>query len=150
MGIILLAAMIAALCWRNTHPPVPVSPGGFTYRLGLAEPKESPMPLSLTITNEQKIKITVTPTTASGKPAQLDGPIRVSTVSGESTAVAVDGEPNSAYLVSADTPGATTFLVEGDADLGAGVQLEQDTAELNVAGALAANLGLTAGTAEPK
>jgi hypothetical protein len=108
------------------------------------------MPLSLTITNEQKIKITVNPVTASGKPAQVDGAIRVSTISGDSTSVPVDGEPNSAYLVSSDTPGDTTFLVEADADLGAGEQLIQDTAALSVAGALASNLGLTAGTAEPK
>lgn len=108
------------------------------------------MPLDLTITNEQKIKITVTPTTASGVPATLDGPIRVSVASGDSTAVAVDGEPNAAYLVSAATPGDTTFVVEGDADLGAGEQLVQDVAVLHVAGALAANLGLTAGSPEPK
>jgi hypothetical protein len=108
------------------------------------------MPLSLTITNEQKIKITVNPTTQSGKVATLDGPIRVTVVSGDSTSVAVDGEANSAFLVSSDTPGDTTFLVEGDADLGEGVTLIQDTAALTVQGALASNLGLVAGTAEPK
>lgn len=108
------------------------------------------MPLDLTITNEQKIAITVTPTTAAGKPATLDGPIRVTVQSGDSTVTQDAGTPASASLVSSDTPGDTTYLVEGDADLGAGVQLVQDLVVLHVAGALATNLGLSAGTAEPK
>lgn len=114
------------------------------------------MPLDLNITNEQKIPVTVNPTTATGKPASLDGALRVSVVSGASTFTQDPASPNSVMLVSSDTPGDTTFLIEGDSDLtpddanGGGVQLIQDTVTLHVAGALAANLGLSAGAAEPK
>ena len=104
--------------------------------------------LSLTCTNEQKIRVTVTPTTSAGRPATLDGDVSVTVVSGDSTFNLMP--PNAFELISSDTPGATTFLVEADADLGSGVVLIQDTITLDVAGALAVNLGLTAGAPEPK
>lgn len=107
------------------------------------------MPSEVTITNEQKIKATLNPKTATGKPAPLDGVPKWSKVSGDSDiVVAADGL--SADLVSADTPGDTTYLVEADADLGAGVENIQDTVTLHVQGARAANLGLTLGTPETK
>lgn len=107
------------------------------------------MPLELTITNEQKILLTANPVTAAGRPASLDGALSAQVVSGEATFQA-GPNPNQVYLVSGDNPGDTSFVVEGDADLGAGVTLIQDTVVLHVAGALAANLGLQAGTPEPK
>jgi len=107
------------------------------------------MPLELKITNEQKIKVTLTPKTDTGKPAPLDGVPTWEVVSGNSTVVvAADGL--SADLVSADDPGDTQFLVSADADLGDGVETISDTIKLTVAGALAKNLGLTAGQPEPK
>lgn len=102
-----------------------------------------------TITNEQKVNVTLNPVTATGKPAKLDGAPVWSVISGDSTVVpAPDGL--SADLVSSDTPGDTTFLVDADADLGSGVVDVQDTITLHVEGALAANLGLTIGEAVPK
>jgi hypothetical protein len=101
------------------------------------------MSLEVSITNEQKIPISVKPVTLAGKPAQLDGPIAVSVVSGESTFQMVDDR--SFFLISGDNPGDTTFLVEGDADLGEGTEEVQDTIILHVAGARAANLGMVAG-----
>lgn len=101
--------------------------------------------VDITITNEQKVQATLNPVTATGKPAQLDGKPTWSVVSGDSTLdVAADGL--SAFLISSDTPGDTVVLVEADADLGAGVETINDTIQLHVAGARAANLGLTVGT----
>lgn len=107
------------------------------------------MPLELTITNEEKIQITIRPVTNQGSPALLDGPPSWVVLSGEST---VEPAPDglSAYLISGDNLGDTLVQVEADADLGAGVVTIMDTVLLHVAGALAVNLGLTAGTPEPK
>lgn len=103
------------------------------------------MPIEVSISNEQKVPITVSPKTDTGKPAKLDGAPVWSVVSGDSTVVpAADGL--SADLVSSDTPGDTVFLVDGDADLGSGVEDVQDTITLHVLGANAKNLGLAAGT----
>ena len=108
------------------------------------------MPLLLQITNEEKIRVTANPTTARGAPALLDGPLRVSVISGNGSFDQAALAPNEVYLVSPDVPGDTTYLIEGDTDLGAGVQLIQDTVTLQVTGALAQNLGLFAGPPEPK
>jgi len=97
-----------------------------------------------TITNEQKVNVTLNPVTDTGKPAKLDGAPVWSVVSGDSTVVpAADGL--SADLVSSDTPGDTVFLVDGDADLGSGVEDIQETITLHVSGANAKNLGITFG-----
>jgi hypothetical protein len=107
------------------------------------------MPLEITITNEQKVQITLTPVTDTGRPAKLDGKPEWSVVTGDSTLdVAADGL--SAFLVSADDPGDTDFLVKADADLGSGVTEISDTIRLSVAGAQAKNLGLKAGQPVPK
>lgn len=123
----------------------------FGWKVGLPSKKEESthMPLDITITNEQKVTVTLKPVTATGKPAPLDGVPTWTVQSGDSTVVpAADGL--SASLVSSDTPGDTVFLVEADADLGSGVENIADTIRLSVAGARAANLGLEAGTPEPK
>jgi len=106
--------------------------------------------LDLSCTNEQKIKVTAVPKTATGRPAQIDGALTATVISGDGTAEQVPGDNFSVFLISADTPGDTTYLIEADADLGSGIVAVQDTATLHVAGALAANLGLVAGTPEPK
>jgi len=107
------------------------------------------MPLDLSITNEQKIQVTLNPVTATGRPAKVDGAPQWSVITGGATLdVAADGL--SAFLVSADDPGDTEFLVKADANLGDGVEEISDTIRLSVAGANAANLGLVAGTAVPK
>ena len=105
-------------------------------------------PLSLQCTNEQKIPVAVNPTTAAGIVATLDGSVGVTIVSGEAT-VALTG-PTTFELVSGANPGSTTFLVEADADLGAGIVLIQDTITLDITGALAVNLGLVARSPVPK
>ncbi len=111
------------------------------------------MPLTLEITNEQQITVTARPVTATGQPAALDGALIVTIQEGNdggSTVVQDPATPNAVTLRSSDTPGSTTFVLKGDADLGAGVVEVADTVTLNVVGALAANLGLSAGSAEPK
>lgn len=116
----------------------------FQFAFGLPEPKGS-MPAEVTITNEQKVPVTLAPVTATGKPAKLDGPPTWTVVSGEGT-VEVSEDGLTATLVSSDNPGDTQYMVEADADLGEGVETISDIVTLHVAGAKAANLGLTVGT----
>ena len=105
--------------------------------------------LDLTITNEEQIRVTAQPTTSTGRPATLDGPIRATVLSGDGT-VAAGASDLEVVLRSGDNPGDTTYLIEADADLGAGIVLVQDTAMLHVTGAMASSLGLTAGSPESK
>ncbi len=134
----------------SKHPPKKKDVIVFNYKIGIAKSKKgSDTMLDLTITNEQKISISVKPVTATGKPAALDGAPTWTVQSGDS-AVSVAADGLSASLISADTPGDTTYLVEADADLGSGVETISDTITLHVLGANASNLGLVAGTAEPK
>lgn len=106
------------------------------------------MALDLTCTTAEKILVTVNPTTQSGAPAQLDGPVGVEVTSGDATFEMVDDR--SFFVVSSDLPGPSTYVVTGDADLGAGVVAIADSINFNVAGELASNLGLSAGAPEPK
>jgi len=108
------------------------------------------MPIDIALTNEQQVRVRSVPVTAAGNPASVDGPLRISVVSGDATVEQDPGAPLEAVLVSSDAPGDTTFLVEADADLGEGVVLIQDTVTLRVAGAQAAALGLSADAPEPK
>lgn len=108
------------------------------------------MPLQISCTNEEKIRVTAAPVTKHGNPAQLDGALRVSVVSGDGSFTQDDADPLAFFAVSGSNPGDTTFLVEGDADLGEGQQLIQDTVTLSVVGANAAAFGLVASPAEPK
>lgn len=101
--------------------------------------------IELICTNEEKIPITANPVTPGGNPVAIDGPLQVTVQSGDGT-VGVIG-PTSFYVVSGVILGDTTFLVKGDADLGAGIRLIQDTVLLHVIGAEASNLGLSAGMA---
>ena len=95
--------------------------------------KGNHMAVTVKITNEQKVNVTLSPKTDSGKPAKVDGAPVWTVVSGDSTVVvAPDGL--SADLISSDTPGDTTFLVDAE------------TITLSVAGANAKNLGITIGT----
>ncbi len=105
--------------------------------------------LEIEITNEQQVRVTLHPVTATGRPAQVDGPPTWTRQSGESTVTpAEDGL--SADLISSDTPGDTEILIEADADLGEGVVPISDIIRLSVRGALAANLGITVGDPTPK
>ena len=124
----------------------------FSYKIGAAKSKKgSDSMLDLTITNDQKITVTLKPNTggASPKPAKVDG-IPTWTVQSGDSAVSVAEDGLSAALISSDTPGDSTYLVEADADLGAGIETISDTITLHVVGANATSLGLTAGTAEAK
>ena len=131
--------------------PPPVKPKvSFAFTVGQPKLKATQnMPLVLKVTNEQKVTVTLSPVTDAGKPVKLDGAPTWSVVLGESTITPAD-DGLSAVLVSADTPGDTQVLVSADADLGEGVETISDTIDLNVVGATAKNLGLVAGTPEPK
>ncbi len=100
------------------------------------------MPLELKCTNEEKILVVVSPSTAGGAPAELDGPVNISVTSGDGSIEQVDDK--SFYVVSGNELAPTTYLVEGDADLGEGVVALADTIVLNVEGPLAKSMGLSA------
>lgn len=108
------------------------------------------MPVNVTLTNEEQVTVTAAPVTSTGRPASLDGPLRVSVISGEGTFLQDPDLPTIVVLVSSDNPGDTSYLIEGDADLGEGVTLIQDVVTAQVVGAQAAALGLVVGTPEPK
>jgi hypothetical protein len=107
------------------------------------------MPLNLTSTTEEKIKITLNITTASGNPAQVDGPPTWEVTDGSATIVP-EADGLSAYLISGNEPGVANWKVTADADLGAGVQEIVDGGTYTYNHPQAAALGLTAGTPEPK
>lgn len=122
----------------------------FGFKVGVPQLKaKQNMPLEIKLTNEQKVSVTLSPRTDSGKPAKLDGSPSWAVVSGNSQVV-VSEDGLSAVLISSDDPGDTVVLVKADADLGEGVEEISDTINLTVIGATAKNLGLSAGTPEPK
>ncbi len=108
------------------------------------------MPATAACSNEEKIPVTAAPVTASGAPAQIDGALTVTVQSGDGTVEQDAATPLSFNAVSGAGPGDTVYLVEADADLGAGVVTLQDTFTLAVTSATAASFGLSAGAAIPK
>ena len=107
------------------------------------------MPLELSCTNEEQIRVRANPVTSTGQPAELDGPLRVSVVSGDGSAVPGEDD-REVILRSGSAVGPTVFLLEGDADLGPGESLVPDTVTLHVSQAAASNLGLVASAPEAK
>lgn len=106
--------------------------------------------LQVACTNEQRVPITATPITESGRPAQVQGPLRITVTGGDGTVIQDPERPLEFKVVSGDAPGVTTYLVEADADLGEGETLIQDTVELTVTSETARSFGLSAGAPEPK
>lgn len=108
------------------------------------------MPFATSCTDEQKRTVSVNPLTASGKPAPIDGSITVTVQSGDGLAELVAGAPTTFKAVSGSALADTVYLVEADADLGAGVVTISDTVTLSVVSASAVNFGFTEGAVEPK
>jgi len=108
------------------------------------------MALNIASTNEEQVPVTASPVTAGGKPAQVDGALVITVLSGEATFSQDPAEPLVFRAVSGDNPGETVYLVEADADLGDGVVTISDTVTYNVTSASAASFGLAAGPVEPK
>lgn len=117
------------------------------------------MPLLIGCTNLEMVTVICTPRTAptpgfpDGKPAELEGPLRISVQSGDGTFTQDPLFPLQFKAVSGDLIADTVYLVEGDADLLTGadhIDEIQDTVILTVAGARARNLGLAQGITEPK
>lgn len=101
--------------------------------------------LNIACTTDQKVPVTASPLTASGKAAQIDGALTVTVQSGAGSVEQDAATPLSFNAISGDVPGDTVYLVEGDADLGAGVVTIQDIVTLTVSGANAASFGLVGG-----
>ena len=100
---------------------------------------------------EERVPITVSPKTASGKDAKLDGPIEVIVQAGSGTFIADPaGDPNKFFVVSEDGAGETTYQVNGDADLGAGVETISEVIHYVYSSPKAVNLGVSVGAPEPK
>ncbi len=111
-------------------------------------PKEAPM-FAVESTREGKKLITISPVSIHGTPTEVDGPVSIEVLSGSSTHAA-GADDSHFYVVSADTPGVTIYLLKADADLGEGVVEIQETIEYTVTDVRAAALGLSAGPEEPK
>ena len=105
--------------------------------------------LDITLNSFQQVKVTCVPVTKTGTSAKLDGAPIWTVTGGDSTLVVAD-DGLSADLISSDTPGDTTYLVDGDADLGAGVVDVQDTILLHVTGVNFERIGFAAGVPEAK
>jgi hypothetical protein len=117
----------------------------FNYAIGRPIAKGEKTMLELNVTNEEKVLVTCNPVTPAGNAVELDGPISVTVQNGDgSFEIQADGK--SVFLISGVLPGDTTFIVEGDADLGSGIESISDVILLHVAGAKAASFGLSAGT----
>lgn len=142
-------SIIWDLIWGKKKPQK-----GWSFRYNIGRPCfKQPLDggeimLELNCSNEEKIPVTVTPLSPSGKPAAIQGAVNV-TVQDGAGSVTMTGDLTF-EVVSGDVPGDTSYLVSADADLGDGVITIQDIIILHVAGAMAANLGMTAGPAVPK
>ncbi len=108
------------------------------------------MPAEISLTSEQRVLLEVKPVTLAGHPAPIDGDPTVTVASGDGTVTPEGTDPKKFWLNSGDNPGDTVFLVEADADLGAGVESIADTVTAHVASPRAAQLGLSLGTPELK
>lgn len=115
------------------------------------------MPLDIVSTTEQKVSIYANPTTATGKPSAIEGQAVVTILTGGATAAQatqaeIDAETAagrlglSGYVISEDTAGVSTWKIDGDADLGAGVTTISDGGTYTYNSPQAANLGITGGT----
>lgn len=100
------------------------------------------------VTVNQNVRITAHPTSVSGRPASLDGPLQVSVIAGNGT-FAPGNSNNDALLVSEGQPGDTVYEIDGDADPSAGIELIKDTVTVRVSVEKAAALGLSV-SIEPK
>lgn len=129
----------------------PENKGSFGFKVGQPRSKEKKgnNMLELSITNEQELDVTLKPKTATEKPAPLDGKPTWTKQSGEATFVESE-DGLTATLISSDTPGVSTFVVEADAKIGPEFETISDIIQLTVNGAQAANLGLTASDPRPK
>lgn len=117
------------------------------------------MPFATTCDNTQKRTVNVQPQSPGGAPAAIDGPLRVTVLSGDGSVDAASITNNSFKAVSGTSvfdplvpgdAGVTVFLVEGDADLTSGEALFSDQVTLTVTAPGAASFGFSDGGVEPK
>lgn len=102
--------------------------------------------INLTCKNNQKIKVTFSPVTSLGASAALQGLLTISVVSGTGTFEYDPAYAMQLWLVSSNDVGSTVYRVEGDADLGEGVETLSLEFLLDVTSANAVSLGATAET----
>lgn len=95
--------------------------------------------------NKQEVLLALMPVDLDGQAVVLDADaVKVTVVEGDSTAT-VNRNDNGSFEVvlrSSDTPGKTTFKLEGDALPGEGVEIIAEDLELLVVNVAAVSLGL--------
>jgi hypothetical protein len=144
IGMIVMAVILVPIQYYRQRKQL-----RFAYKFHIKQKRKGTPMQEATITNEQKIAFALNPITESGNVAPLDGPPRLSVVSGDGAFnLAEDGL--SGELISTDTPSDTTYLLEADADLGEGTELIQETILIHTAGAKAKNFGFAFSTPVPK
>lgn len=104
---------------------------------------------NISFSTEEKVPFTFAPTSPSGNPAILDGPITAEVVSGDVT-VEVGSDGLSGFIIAGSTVGDAQVIFSGDADLSVGIRTIQETVDVTITNAEAATLGLTLGLAQPK
>jgi hypothetical protein len=117
---------------------------GFQWHLGPVRlTRKDRMDLELTLTDEQECDVeALAPKTAAGHPAQLDGPVTFTLLSGDCTLVPVGTQR---CTIQSGTAGTESVIeASADADLGAGVVTITDQITVHVVSAMAADLGLVA------
>jgi hypothetical protein len=121
-------------------PPTPT----FRICIGPIVPyKEGAMPTEVRMSSEMKALVTIAPLTLAGNPATLDGPA-VFTIEG---ACIVEQVADDSAQVYGSGPGTDSVLtIQGDADLGAGVEPIMDTVVFHIDHPKAASMGTTVGT----
>lgn len=106
------------------------------------------MPAQGACDNLSKIPFTVSYTNMQGGPAVVDGDTQVTIQSGDGSFERTGAHQG--FFRSGDVPGDTIFLLEADADLGAGAQVISDIVTLSVTSAQAANFSISLGAPVPK
>lgn len=105
----------------------------------------------ITSNNEEMVVgNTFAPETADGNPAQVDGALVVTVLSGDGTFAQDPAKPLSFDAISGTALGDTVYHISADADLGAGVENIETTVTYTVTGAKASQFGFTGGTVVKK
>lgn len=101
------------------------------------------MPLDITMSNEEKVLVKAMPLSGAGRPDMVEGDVVFAVVTGDCT-IGSRVDAMSVWVHSGSAVGASTVMVSGDADLGAGVITIEDMLTVHVTDALAVGFDLSA------
>lgn len=106
------------------------------------------MPFQAACTTDEKVPAAISYTTASGRPASVDGITNVDLVSGDGAFERVGDHDG--FFRSGDVAGDSVFSIRADVDLGSGVVEISETVTLTATSAQAAVFGVSFGAPVPK